>query len=281
MNARQIWEETSKILEKIYEPREAANITYLLLEDLFSISREDIMLLSEVNLDQEKLSAAIKRLLNHEPIQHVTGICSFYGHLFHVSEHVLIPRPETEELVDLIIKSNNLEHPKILDIGVGSGCIAISLALALQSQVYGTDISEAALKMAKKNAAKLGAAVKYQKHDVLTKKLPYENLDIIVSNPPYIPESDKAAMHANVLKYEPELALFVPIDDPLVYYKAIAKGAFQTLKNGGKLYFEIHENFGEEVKMILHRLGYQQIFIHADMQGKNRMISATKQENPH
>lgn len=246
----------------------------MLLEDLFGVDREEILLASTQSVDKDKLDLSIEKLLNHEPIQYVTGVAHFYGRTFRIQRGALIPRPETEELVDLIVRENRVSVPKILDVGVGSGCIAISLALALQGDVSGTDVSTDALIIASGNAANLGANVEFIRHDILNEPLAVGNLDVLVSNPPYIPESDRKDMAANVLQFEPSTALFVPNDDPLVFYKSIAKAGRHSLKSTGKLYFEIHEQFGHEVKQLLEELGYTGVRIHKDMQGKERMVSA-------
>lgn len=272
---KQIWEETAKQLEKVYDRREAENISYLLLEDLYEISRSSILTDDSLEIDKLILHDAIGRLLNNEPIQYVTGVTDFYGNKFHLQPGALIPRPETEELVDLIIRENKISKPRILDVGVGSGCIAITLAIETKGVVFGTDISEEAISMAKKNTADLGAQVAFSENDILHEKLPENELDILVSNPPYIPKAEKERMRENVTRYEPDLALFVPDDDPLIFYKRIADLGLSGLKRGGKLYFEIHENYGEEVKAYLQDVGYSEVKVHQDMQGKDRIVCAT------
>ncbi|WP_420576976.1 peptide chain release factor N(5)-glutamine methyltransferase [Ekhidna sp.] len=272
-NVKQIWQETAKQLEKVYDQREAGNISYLLLEDLFDVSRASILSAESLDVDHAKLKQAINRLLNHEPLQYVTGVADFYGRKFRMAPGALIPRPETEELVDLIVKENRIEKPKVLDVGVGSGCIAIALALELKGEVFGTDISEEALSIARSNADRLNANVDLIQSDILSERLPVNELDILVSNPPYIPQKEFEQMAKNVTNHEPELALFVPDDDPLIFYKRIAKEGLKSLKRGGKLYFEIHERFGSEVKMGLKKAGYSDVVVHKDMQGKDRMVS--------
>ena len=279
MNVRQIWEETVKQLEKVYDRREAENISYILFEDQFQVSKSDILLDDKKTLDQPKLHKSIERLLASEPIQYVTGITEFYGRNFEIQPGVLIPRPETEELVDLILKANAIETPKILDLGVGSGCIAISLALETRSSVFATDVSKEAIHIAKRNASRLNAEVSFIQHDILSSNLPFEGLDILVSNPPYIPASDEREMHANVLDFEPDLALFVPNDDPLIFYLRIGEEGLHSLKEGGCLYFEIHEKYGLEIKQLLESQGYRHVVVHKDMQGKDRMISAINSAN--
>ena len=278
-NVRQIWEETSKQLQKVHEKRESEHIAYLLLEDHFRVFKTDILLEEMREVDQNKLDVLTKRLLAGEPIQYITGRTEFYAREFQVYPGVLIPRPETEELVDLILRENTLSLPTILDIGVGSGCIAITLALETAGTVYGSDISMEALQIAERNAEHLIASVKFLHHDILKEDIPLGDLDIIVSNPPYIPLSDKQQMHANVLGFEPEIALFVSDDDPFVFYREVAIKSAMKLRNGGKLYFEIHERYGKEIQQLVEQIGYTDVCIHQDMQGKDRMISATNSTN--
>ncbi|WP_420316785.1 peptide chain release factor N(5)-glutamine methyltransferase [Ekhidna sp.] len=273
-NVKQIWQETAKQLEKVYDRREAENISYLLLEDVFGISKTAILFEEKSEVALEQLDSYIKRLLKHEPIQYVTGIADFFGRKFQVAPGSLIPRPETEELISLIIKENKVENPRILDIGVGSGCIAITLALELNIQIFGTDVSEEAISIARKNSDQLNAKSQFYYSDILKEELPESDLDILVSNPPYIPIKEFVHMPKNVIDYEPEIALFVPDDDPLIFYKRIADEGLRCLKIGGILYFEIHENFGNEIKIYLQNNGYSDIAIHQDMQGKDRMLSA-------
>lgn len=275
-NVKQIWQETAKQLEKVYDQREAGNISYLLLEDLFDVSRASILSAEFLNVDHAKLQQSIDRLLNHEPLQYVTGVADFYGRRFRVAPGSLIPRPETEELVDLIVKENQIEKPKVLDVGVGSGCIAIALALELKGEVFGTDISEEALSIARSNADRLNAKVDFIQSDILLENVPVNELDILVSNPPYIPQRELFQMSKNVTEFEPRLALFVPDNDPLIFYKRIAEEGLKSLKKGGRLYFEIHENFSLEVKSHLQSTGYTEVIIHQDMQGKDRMVCATR-----
>ena len=273
-NIRQIWQETTKRLEKVYDQREAESIAYILFEDLFDLNKTEILAGRSHKIDLILLDKSIKRLLNHEPIQYVTSIADFYGRKFHLEEGALVPRPETEELCALIIGENNLEKPKIADIGVGSGCIAITLSLELQGEVTGIDVSAKAINIARSNSDQLRADIRFIQLDVLKEDMPETNLDILVSNPPYIPNSDKADMQENVLRYEPEIALFVSNDDPLIFYKRIGKIGLLSLRKEGRLYFEIHESFGDQVKQFLEEIGYGEVIIHKDMQGKDRMISA-------
>lgn len=273
--ARQIWEETAKQLAKVYSERESQNIAYILLEDVFEIELSDIIANEKRGVSPVALADCIERLLDNEPIQYVTGVADFYGYKFRISSGALIPRPETEELVDLIVKENRLKKPRVFDVGVGSGCIAIALSLKLGGEVFGADVSQKALEIANLNASELAAEVIFFQTDILKNDLPENKLDILVSNPPYIPVSDKQSMHVNVLDYEPEIALFVPNSDPLLFYKRIAEIGRSSLKKRGRLYFEIHENFGDSISDLLNDLGYTEVHIHKDMQGKDRIACAT------
>ena len=275
-NVKQIWEETTKRLEKVYDRREAENISYLLLEDLFDLNRTAILSKEKKEIDENLLQESLIRLLNYEPIQYVTGIADFYGRKFFIAPGALIPRPETEELCGLIINENEIDNPRILDVGVGSGCIAVTLALELGAKVFGTDVSKETIVIAEKNAEKLDANTEFYLSDILKENLPEDRLDILVSNPPYIPEYEKETLRANVSMFEPNEALFVQSEDPLLFYRLIAKKGRGVIRTGGKLYFEIHESYGQETKILLEELGYIEVVVHQDMQCKDRMISSTK-----
>jgi release factor glutamine methyltransferase len=258
-----------------YPTEEAENLVNWLLEHHLGLRRVDMMHF----LDEKDLPDALKldfeKLKAGEPIQYILGKGPFYGREFFVNEHTLIPRNETEELVHLIIKENSQAGLKILDIGTGTGCIPISLDLEIKSpEVYGIDISEKALEVARKNGELLKSNVSFLKCDILNEMPNVRELDILVSNPPYVPEGEKSEMHRNVLDFEPELALFVPDLDPLLFYRVIGEKGKQLLKPGGKLYFEIHEKFGSGVAELLTRLGYQEVKVIKDLNGKERIASA-------
>jgi len=262
-------------LEGVYDRAEVKSVVIVLLEDLFHISRMEVALRKEVTIDQAVLTQALSRLQRHEPVQYVVGKARFLDREFAVAPGVLIPRPETEELVQWITEENAHSHAVIWDIGTGSGCIAISIALGLpEAQVFGTDISENAISMAQANSDTLLANVHFSLSDILREKPALPRPDIIVSNPPYIPASERTTMHANVTKFEPETALFVSDADPLLFYRRIAEVAKEVLALNGKLYFEIHEKLGLEVKNLLVDLGFHQVEIKKDMQGKDRMVKA-------
>jgi release factor glutamine methyltransferase len=269
-------------LAAVYENREAANITDWVMESLTGLSKSARLVKANDPLTTEqenKLSNYSSDLLRHRPVQYVLGESWFHGLRFRVNENVLIPRPETEELVDWIITENkDIPSLRILDIGTGSGCIPISLKKGLpQATVFSCDISEGALEVAKQNAANLEAAVHFIQQDILDaslwNKLP--EVDIIVSNPPYIPENNKTAMHKNVLEHEPHLALFVSNDDPLSFYRAIAELSGKKLSTNGAVYAETHEDLGSSTLTLFREKGFDSVTLRRDLQEKDRMIKAT------
>ncbi len=225
-----------------------------------------------------KIAEAVSRLLDDEPVQYIFGNARFFGNTLIVSPATLIPRPETEELVDFIVRENTGADLRVLDVCTGSGCIAVSLARALKFPVVdAVDISGEALDVAKENAARLKVAVNFSKKDALKMVAPSRPVyDIIVSNPPYIAEHERACMSRNVLEHEPWLALFVPDDDPLRFYRAITDYASHALKVGGRLYFEINPLFAVRTKELLSGYGFDDIRLMADMQGRQRFIIAGK-----
>ena len=256
-----------------YPKEEAENLVFWLLEHHLGVKRSDLQKPIPIAFPSALL-ADFQRLLTGEPIQYILGEAPFYGRSFAVTRDTLIPRNETEELVHRIIKENPAPGLRILDLGTGTGCIPISLALELKSpEVYALDVSAAALEVARKNAAALGAQVEFMEGDLLGKIPAVDPLDLIVSNPPYVPLRDQAEMHANVLNFEPHLALFVPDEDPLLFYRAIGVWGQQLLKSGGKLYLEIYENLADKLVQLLQSLGYEHVQVHQDLNGKNRIIS--------
>ncbi|NVJ46763.1 MAG: peptide chain release factor N(5)-glutamine methyltransferase [Cytophagia bacterium] len=268
-------------LANLYEEREVTALARHYLHDRFHVDSMKLAMNSPVHFDEKLMQHDMRLLRASTPLQHVVGFGEFYGRRFKCGPGALIPRPETEELISWIIDDHNQiasssnHQISILDIGTGTGCIPITLALELKGlKAEGIDISKDALNLARKNTEYLKAEVTFTQLDILEEELPVE-YDIIISNPPYIPESDKAQMHSNVLEYEPGLALFVPNKDPLIFYRTIAQKAKPSLSNKGKLYFEIHESFGEEVKQLLESEGYSDIIIRQDLQGKDRMVRAT------
>lgn len=266
-------------LSTIYGEREAQNITQYVFEDVFNIKN----ISAEVPFDaaqQTQLSAIQTRLMAHEPWQYVVGEADFYGLKFNVSPSVLIPRPETEELVQYI--KQTLKHHSnlsILDIGTGSGCIPITLKKALPTaQISAIDISNAALQVAQQNAARHETPINFQEIDILNPQQ-WQQLDtyqVIVSNPPYIPTAEKNLMRKNVLDFEPHLALFVANDDPLLFYRTIAQFAQTHLNKGGFLFFEINEYCSEAVQEMLKTEGFANIVIEKDFSDKDRMARCQK-----
>lgn len=220
----------------------------------------------------------LEQLLRQEPLQYVLGEASFYGREFGVTPAVLIPRPETEELVQRVIRTyQDQPQVRLLDIGTGSGCIPITLVAELPgAQVWGLDVSLEALAIAKENAQKLGQPVAWLHQDILREvpAVASQSLDAVISNPPYVLEEEKDLMRQNVLAFEPHLALFVPNEDPLLFYRRIAGVAQQLLKPGGRLFFEINERFAQATIDMLQQAGYQQVEAHQDLRGKERMVVA-------
>ena len=268
-------------LNGIYPPSEIQAFTYLIFESIFHIDKTHFLRNKDNQLsaiEQIRIEEIVLDLKKQKPIQYILGETEFYGLRFEVNENVLIPRPETEELVENILKTASSEV-QILDIGTGSGCIAIALAKYLPySSVYGIDISNEALKIAKQNANNNKANVQFTNHDIFHKlpdSLP-ERWDIIVSNPPYITPDEKELMSANVLNYEPHQALFAPQDKPLLFYERIAEIGLQQLKVGGFLFFETSAIYGKETATMLKQKGYNSVELFKDISGKDRMIKAKK-----
>lgn len=295
MTYNQLW----KRLTVIYNEREAQAIVRTVLDALFGMSLTDICLGKVTQLsadDTTRLEKIMQRLEKSEPVQYVLGAEWFAGRLFDVAPGVLIPRPETEDLVkwacdeakekednskeergkeekEVPKKGEEAPHPSILDIGTGSGCIAITVALALpQARVTAWDISTDALAIAAGNAHRLGASVRFEHQDALSAPDDEERWDVIVSNPPYICDRERADMSDNVLSYEPELALFVPDSDPLLFYRAIARNASKALKPGGRLLFETNTAYAHEVAQAMADEGFTAIEVRNDCFGKPRMV---------
>jgi release factor glutamine methyltransferase len=270
---------TGKIKD-LYPEQESRSIAYLVLENL-GFTKTDLVLKGEMEIDGElknKLTAIGVELSSNRPVQYILGSADFYGLKFRVNENVLIPRSETEELVELVKKENIHKNPVILDVGTGSGCIAVSLARFIPgSLVTATDKSGKALEIAKLNANLNRTEVVFVEDDIFyTEFKNCNSFDIIVSNPPYVTGSDKKQMHKNVLDFEPAEALFVPDPDPLIYYRAIGEAGRNILKDQGKLYLEINENFGIEVKNLLRGMGYTEVKIARDLNNKDRIVKAER-----
>ena len=265
----------------IYEAHEAKAMAMLVVEQVLRLSPLQLSVARQQAVSEEQWQQAadiIGRLLQHEPLQYVLGCAHFYGLELEVNPAVLIPRPETEELVDLVVRENTGRRQlHILDICTGSGCIPIALSAHLAAEkVYGLDISQPALDLARKNALKYGQPVEWLQQDILKQDLPLSpaSLDIMVSNPPYVLEQEKALMRENVLAFEPHLALFVPDNNALLFYKRIAALGGSHLKAGGKLYLEINEQQALPLKQLLQEFGYDQVQVLPDLFGKDRFIRA-------
>jgi release factor glutamine methyltransferase len=277
-------------LSSLYEEQEIESFFYIILEKLHGLKRIDLALNPQSVMDGAHLKQwknIVSELKKQRPIQYILGETTFYGLSFLVNENTLIPRPETEELVELIIESTNYElrntKLKVLDIGTGSGCIAISLAKHLPtSEVYAIDVSEKALDVAKKNAELNKVAIDFISTNILdVVNLSavaglYKQFDIIVSNPPYVRNLEKDQIKPNVLEYEPHLALFVDDIDPLLFYRKIAELAIKNLNPNGKLYFEINQYLGKETIKLLEDFGFRNVELKKDIYGNDRIISCEK-----
>lgn len=268
-------------LESLYEKDEIRSMIYSIIEhftgyDLMKIlTYKDELKVSESEL--LKINFAIKDLKKERPLQQIIGYCEFLDVRIEVNQHVLIPRVETEEIVQRVIKENKgRKNLKIADVCCGSGCIAIALKKAFpDANIYAYDISEEALKKSKENAKKNKEKINFFKENILKSKEKNQEFNIIVSNPPYIRESEKALMKNNVLLYEPHLALFVSDEDPLIFYKKILDFSNRNLAKNGKIYMEINENLGKETELLFKNFNYQTSII-KDIRGKDRLLFAKK-----
>jgi release factor glutamine methyltransferase len=280
----------------MYDEREATSIASMVMENVTGLTRIDRLTKKDEPLVVQQLhhlTEVVQRLGQHEPIQYVLGECFFHGLKLYVNNHVLIPRPETEELVEWIIndvktsgknvfqrkegEADETTQLKVLDVGTGSGCIALALKKAMpKAEVWGCDVSDEALNVARRNGAQLDIRVDFQGINFLdeSQQRSLPTVDIIVSNPPYVPEKDKATMRPNVLAHEPHTALFVPDDDALIFYKTLALFGHKRLYENGCIYIEISENAAKETVRFFKEVGYNNVEIKKDMQGKDRMIKA-------
>jgi release factor glutamine methyltransferase len=266
----------------LYDKEEIESFFYIILEELHQKKRIDIALAPNLIIsenDLKKWDAIVEQLKLEIPIQYCLGKTNFFGLDFEVNNATLIPRPETEELVSLVLSENRLVNnstPRILDIGTGSGCIAIALAKNLPTaSVTAIDVSSDALAVAKKNAERNNVQVFFIQRDILRTTDLGPQFDCIVSNPPYVRHLEKEEMKKNVLDYEPHLALFVADDDALVFYKKIGELALKSLVQGGKLYFEINQYLGKETVTLLEQMGYKKVQLLKDCYGNDRMIRAS------
>ena len=267
-------------LSEVYPEREVESFFFILCDYFLSFSRIEVRTNENKNLSESELLKfhyAIKDLISFKPIQQIIGQQYFYDNVFSVSSHTLIPRPETEELVDLIVKENSGFEGRILDIGTGTGAIAISLDLAISgSSVVAFDVSKKAIETALENKNRLDSEVEFVVHDILKPPYKGDNFDIIVSNPPYVMNQEMEEMQSNVLDYEPHLALFVEDEDPLLFYKEIVKFSTQFLNKNGKLYFEINEKFGAETADLLRANDFVYVEVVKDLNGKDRIVKGNK-----
>ena len=299
------YDDISRRLSCLYDPNEARAITRLVLEERFGLTLADILCGKDTQLsadDHAELEKIVQRLEKSEPVQYVLGQATFCGRSFYVAPGVLIPRPETAELCQWIIDDsvaeqhrqdqgddNPVTSPRILDIGTGSGCIAVTLALGMaDADVVAIDISPEALAIARCNAQRLGAAVAFIQHDILAsrpsilldatsasrKTATHNRYTVIVSNPPYVCRNEAELMEPNVLRHEPHQALFVPDEDPLLFYRAIAKLAHSLLMRGGMLYFEINPLYVEQLHTLLIDEGFADVKVRSDQFGKQRFMAA-------
>jgi release factor glutamine methyltransferase len=280
-NSKELFSELVNKIGLAESKDEIETMVYLLLENKLGLTRTDV--LGKKELENTRFSdwdEIILQINRHKPIQYILGEAGFYGRRFKVDASVLIPRPETELIIDAVLPAYGRPGQKgltIVDIGTGSGCIAISLAKELpDAKVYATDVSAAALMTAVENAERNGAAVEFIRHNILSDELQLPGIDLVVSNPPYVTLSEKTLMKKNVTDYEPPEALFVPDDDPLVFYSAIARVGKKILKPGGKVIVEINERFGKEVSEVFLKAGYHSVLATKDLAGKDRVISAVR-----
>ncbi len=269
-----------KELELLYPKEEIRNFVYLIMNFKAGFSKTDLLIKNQDILEDAVITYCLEclnKLKLNTPIQYILGQTEFYGLPFNVNPAVLIPRPETEELVHWIIDENNKTNPNILDIGTGSGCIPVSLKKnIIEANVCAWDISSEALVIAQKNAAINHVKIDFILQNALTPPNEIDKYDIIISNPPYIRNLEKFMMHKNVLEHEPHLALFVSNEDPLIFYEAIAKFAINALINKGWLFFEINEALGKETVELLEVTGFTNIELRNDLFGKPRMVKAKK-----
>ena len=285
MRVIELYESVRDAAGTLYCDEEAAALARLVIEEETGFSR--IKMLSDPDSDIIKPANwdhMLEEIRSGRPIQYILGRTEFFGLDFKVREGVLIPRPETEELIDWVLHSDH-DAESVLDIGTGSGAIAVTLAKRMpHASVRAIDISSSALEIARGNAADNGTIVEFLRVDILTYRSEWdgewksESYDVIISNPPYIPVSDIPSIHTNVREYEPHTALFVPDDDPLVFYRAIGANACWLLRSNGALYFEIYEHYAEMVKELLKSQGFSEIEVRKDINGKDRMVRCVKRQ---
>ena len=279
MNLEEFYKLIQVKLDRKFDKNEVEEFFFRLIDHYCQVDRLKYILNSKLELnkiEEVNLVRSIKFLEKESPIQYITGQTQFMGMNFTVNKNVLIPRPETEELVRWIVQDLH-SNKRVLDIGTGSGCIATSLSKLMDNCiVFGWDISSDALDIASKNSKNNSVNVKYDLVDITYEKQCSEKFDIIVSNPPYVTQDDKLLMSKNVISYEPHIALFVKENDPLFFYKKILNFSKKNLISNGTIYFEINENFSKQVNKLLKKEGFHDIIVRKDFRGKYRMIKATK-----
>lgn len=276
MRRREAMELLRSAAAACYDDMEASQIAEMIVLDRGSITRNELLVKPNAEIDIPDLEDIVAKLRCWTPVQYILGSADFMGLQFEVDGSVLIPRPETEELVAWVA-DNTPRGAAILDVGTGSGCIAVALSREVgEAKVYGLDISLDALAVARRNGERLAPSVKFVEGDALGSfdELFDHPFDIIVSNPPYIPSADKRLMRPNVVDYEPHTALFVPDADPLCFYRAIARTARRMLRSSGRLYFEIYEMLAEQMVAMLNAEGYTDVVVREDFRGKPRLICA-------
>lgn len=278
MQTRELYQQLVQRIELPVSVGERQTMIRWLLEDRLGIKAADLLTGKEIHVSASHFAKELQRINEGEPLQYILGHAEFFGRRFNVNSAVLIPRPETELLVYMLVeKLGRQANAALLDIGTGSGCIATTLALEMvHSKVLATDIDPAALAVAKENAQLLNAHVAFQVHDILNEELPFESLDAIISNPPYIRELEKAGMALNVTGFEPHKALFVPDDDPMLFHRVIAQKAWVALKPGGLLVMEINEALGNESREVVASTGFSNTVIHKDLDHKDRFVTGVR-----
>ncbi len=282
MKLKELQIHSTESLKGLYPTEEITSFFSLLAESYLNYTRFEVSINKEKELSEEdilKFEDALNRLKSFEPVQYILGETEFYGFPFKVTKDTLIPRPETEALVAIVVSEfkSHTSELEILDIGTGSGCIAVSIAKMLpKSKVSAIDISEEVLKVAKQNATFNNVQIAFEQQDILVAERLLAAYDVIVSNPPYVRELEKELMQKNVLNFEPEKALFVSNEDPLVFYRKIGELAVKHLKPKGLLFFEINEYLGTEIKEMLISLGFSEVLIHKDIFNKNRFAQCQK-----
>ena len=270
-----------KELEGLYPGTEIQGFTRLILENVFRLNYTGLVLRKDdpiLSAEKKQIEKIVQKLKNFEPVQYILGETEFYGLKIKVNPSVLIPRPETEELVNWIVETGLPGNPKIADVGTGSGCIALALKKQMDNaSILAVDISEKAIQTAEINSNLNRLDVEFFQTDILNwEKYEWDCFDLIVSNPPYVREMEKVKMQPNVLNFEPQMALFVPDDDPLIFYRKIASFAKKYLQKNGWLYFEINENLGREMTLLMQNLGFRKTEVKKDINGKDRMLRCAR-----